>query len=56
MTSRAEEAFIALADHCMGCAQCKPDLDAPRPKCWRCPTAEELYRTWRADWKQEHCQ
>jgi len=48
----AAESFVALADHCMGCVRCKPDLDAPHAK-KPCPTAHELYRTWKADWTRE---
>jgi hypothetical protein len=48
----AQEAFVALADHCIGCPVCKVDLD--RPKDARdCPTAQDLYRAWRKLWRQE---
>ncbi|WP_055534330.1 hypothetical protein [Streptomyces graminilatus] len=50
--SRSAESFVALADHCMGCVHCKPDLDAPHAK-KQCPTAHELYRTWKSDWTHE---
>jgi hypothetical protein len=52
--SRAGEALVVPADHCTGCARCKPDLDAPRTETRPCPRAKELYRVWKAAWAREH--
>lgn len=48
----AEEAFVALADHCILCPGCKVDMDRPDspPKC---PEAEGLYRAWSILWRKE---
>lgn len=48
----AQEAFVALADHCIECPGCKVDLDRTdeQPEC---PTAEALYRAWFDIWRKE---
>ncbi len=53
--SPAGKAFIALAAHCYGCPDCRPDPgapDAPRPECSQ---AAELYRAWNRLWRLERC-
>lgn len=46
-TAAADAALIALADHCIGCADCMPDVDHPEAGRPVCPEAERLYREWR---------
>jgi hypothetical protein len=48
----AKEAFVALADHCILCPDCKVDLDQPK-KTDDCPTAQALYRAWFILWRKE---
>ncbi len=40
-----QEAFIALADHCIDCTECRPDPESPEEGLG-CPTATTLYRAW----------
>jgi hypothetical protein len=48
----AQEAFVALSDHCMACPGCKVDLDQPK-KTDDCPTAQNLYKAWLTLWREE---
>jgi hypothetical protein len=48
----AKEAFVALADHCILCPDCKVDLDRPHEKP-DCSKAAELYRAWFTLWRKE---
>lgn len=43
----ADAALVALADHCIGCTTCMPDVDRPKTGRPVCPEAERLYREWR---------
>jgi hypothetical protein len=45
--SAADTAFVALADHCIGCTVCMPDVDRPEVGRPVCPEAERLYWVWR---------
>lgn len=45
--SAADTALVALADHCIDCATCQPDVDRPETGRPVCPEAERLYRDWR---------
>jgi putative hemolysin len=51
--TRAQEAFVALANHCVGCPDCKVNLDRPQ-ETRGCPTAQTLYRAWRPLWREEN--
>lgn len=44
---RADTAFVALADHCIGCTVCMPDVDRPEVGRPVCAEAERLYWAWR---------
>lgn len=45
--SAADRAFIALADHCIDCRACMPDVDRPEVGRPNCPEAIRLYWVWR---------
>lgn len=45
--SAADTALVALADHCIGCTICRPDVDRPDVDRPVCPEADRLYWVWR---------
>lgn len=51
----AGRAFIALAAHCSGCADCRPNPEASAAERPDCPQAAELYRVWNRLWRMERC-
>jgi len=52
--SPADRAFVALADHCIHCRDCRPDLEQPIPERRPdCPLAQQLYRSWTRVWRAE---
>lgn len=49
----AQEAFVALADHCILNRCCKVDLTCPQRTQQDCETAQALYRAWFGLWRAE---
>ena len=45
--SAADTALVALADHCIDCPGCTPDVDRPEEPRPTCPEGMHLYRAWR---------
>lgn len=44
--SRAQAAFLELAEHCLRCPGCQPDLEAPGAGRPECGEAMALYWEW----------
>lgn len=45
--SAEDTALVALANHCIDCAGCTPDVDRPEAEKPTCPEGMRLYRAWR---------
>lgn len=48
----AQEAFVALSDHCVTCPDCRANPERPDVK-RECSEAEVLYRAWFIIWRKE---
>lgn len=47
----AQEALVALGNHCINCPQCRPTWDGDEPQHRSCLAADRLYEVW---WSRFH--